>query len=72
MHLSQLFTQEEIINFLQKKGYTVFKGFQESERHIHGSTFIPCTKIIWTALRDGEKNEMYTTFEKEIKRKILE
>lgn len=65
------FTNEEKIQFLQRKGYTVLKGFKEVEDKIHGSKFTCRRLIVWMAYKNGKGKEMDVVFYNEIKSKIL-
>lgn len=67
-----IFTHEEKIKFLQRRGYRVLRGFKEEEEPIHGSRFTTVRKIVWMAYKYSNGIDMETAFDKEIKKKLLE
>jgi len=65
------FTEQEMMDFLNKRGWKLHEQEKSIQQHIHGSMFLYSKRTEWMAEKDADSYTLQEAFRKELKRKIL-
>jgi len=65
------FNEQEMMDFLNKRGWDIQEKEFEESQHLHGSMFMFHQRREWKATKDGNTYALKEAFTKEIKLKLL-